>query len=91
MLSKSLWARRPVATALQTRSPFPGHATPARPLPYFTIDFWDSENAYQQFLEANRASYVEPHCSTEALTLKERPVVSSDMPFTTDSSISAPS
>jgi heme-degrading monooxygenase HmoA len=49
---------------------------PARPLYYFTIDLWDSEIAYYQFLEEDRASYVELDRNAEELTLQERQVLS---------------
>ena len=49
---------------------------PARPLYYFTIDFWDSETAYRQFLEANQAFYLELDRSGEELTLQERQIFS---------------
>jgi heme-degrading monooxygenase HmoA len=64
---------------------------PTRPLFYFTIDIWDSEIAYQQFLEANRASYVNLDRSSEKLTLQERKVLSFNLPFTANSSSSVPS
>ncbi|MGB2632864.1 MAG: antibiotic biosynthesis monooxygenase [Candidatus Acidiferrum sp.] len=63
---------------------------PVRPLFYFTIDFWDSENVYQQFLDANRASYVELDRSGENLTRNERRVLSFTIPFTTDFPASVP-
>jgi heme-degrading monooxygenase HmoA len=49
---------------------------PARPLFYFTIDLWDSESAYNQFLQANQALYRELDHSGENLTLKERFILS---------------
>ena len=49
---------------------------PTRSLFYFTVDLWDSETAYNQFLETNRASYRELDCSGEDLTRKERHVFS---------------
>jgi heme-degrading monooxygenase HmoA len=49
---------------------------PSRPLYYFTIDFWDSETAYKNFLEANRAAYDELDGSGEQLTLQERHILS---------------
>lgn len=45
---------------------------PSRTHFYFTLDFWDSESAYQDFLNAHRASYLELDRATEAFTLKER-------------------
>lgn len=44
----------------------------SRSLSYFTLDFWDSESAYQDFQNAHRASYEELDRVTEAFTLKER-------------------
>jgi heme-degrading monooxygenase HmoA len=49
---------------------------PTRSLYYFTIDFWDSEPAYKQFLTANQALYSELDRSHEELTSKERLIVS---------------
>jgi heme-degrading monooxygenase HmoA len=57
---------------------------PARPLFYFTIDIWDSEIAYQQFIDANRASYVELDRNGGKLTLNERRVLLFTIPSTTD-------
>jgi len=45
---------------------------PSRPLYYFTIDFWDSESAYHNFLATNRAAYEEIDRLAEALTIHER-------------------
>jgi heme-degrading monooxygenase HmoA len=45
---------------------------PSRPLLYFTLDFWDSETAYHNFLDANRAAYEELDRCNEGLTLRER-------------------
>jgi heme-degrading monooxygenase HmoA len=55
---------------------------PARPLYYFTIDIWDSEAAYNQFLAANRATYAELDRNGEELTVQERHILtfSLDMP-----------
>jgi hypothetical protein len=57
---------------------------PTRPLFYFTIDLWDSETTYYQFLEANRASYRELDRTAEDFTLQERQVLSFtlDLPTT---------
>lgn len=49
---------------------------PSRVLCYFTLDFWDSEAAYQDFLEAKRAAYEELDRSNEALTRRERHILS---------------
>jgi heme-degrading monooxygenase HmoA len=38
---------------------------PSRTLLYFTIDYWDSENAYCDFLKLNRAAYDEIDRTTE--------------------------
>ncbi len=45
---------------------------PARPLCYFTIDFWDSETAYNLFLAENQSSYLELDRRYAELTLHER-------------------
>jgi heme-degrading monooxygenase HmoA len=55
---------------------------PARPLYYFTIDFWDSEAAYNQFRKENQESYAELDRGGETLTLQERHILS----FTVDPS-----
>jgi heme-degrading monooxygenase HmoA len=39
---------------------------------YFTLDFWDSENDYQLFKQANQESYDSLDQSTEKLTIRER-------------------
>jgi len=49
---------------------------PSRPRYYFTLDFWDSETSYQDFLNANRAAYEELDRCNEGLTLQERHVLS---------------
>ena len=43
---------------------------------YYTVDFWDSENAYRNFLHSNRQAYDELDSSLIDLTLNERHVVS---------------
>lgn len=48
---------------------------PSRPLFYFTLDFWDSETAYQDFLDANRAVYEDLDRSNEGLTRQERHIL----------------
>jgi heme-degrading monooxygenase HmoA len=55
---------------------------PTRPLWYFTIDIWDSESAYHQFLTANQAAYAELDRNGQELTQQERHVLSfyPDMP-----------
>ena len=45
---------------------------PSRTHFYFTLDFWDSESAYQDFQSAHRASYEELDRATETFSLKER-------------------
>jgi heme-degrading monooxygenase HmoA len=57
---------------------------PTRSLFYFTIDFWDSEAAYKNFLAANQASYSKLDRENEELTLHERHVLSFnfDLPTT---------
>jgi heme-degrading monooxygenase HmoA len=49
---------------------------PARPLFYFTIDFWDSETAYENFLSANRAAYEQIDRDTGQLTQHELKIAS---------------
>jgi heme-degrading monooxygenase HmoA len=49
---------------------------PARPLVYFTIDFWDSASAYKKFLTKNRASYRRVNFESEPLTMRERRILS---------------
>ena len=49
---------------------------PTRPLFYFTIDLWDSESAYYDFLNANRTVYEELDHEAGGLTFQERHVVS---------------
>ena len=44
----------------------------SRPLLYFTLDFWDSETAYNNFLNANRTAYEELDRRNEQFTLRER-------------------
>jgi len=45
---------------------------PSRALCYFTLDFWDSETAFQSFLLEHRAPYDELERVTETFTCKER-------------------
>ena len=49
---------------------------PSRPRYYFTIDFWDSEAAYHDFLDANRPAYEELDRAGEGLTVRERHILS---------------
>jgi heme-degrading monooxygenase HmoA len=48
---------------------------PTRSLFYFTIDIWDSETAYENFLETNRTAYEEIDKENEGLTTHERRIV----------------
>ena len=43
---------------------------------YFTLDFWDSEPAYQAFLAANQRAYDELDSALQGLAINERHVVS---------------
>jgi hypothetical protein len=45
---------------------------PARPLSFFTLDFWASEKAYDEFLLNNQSSYEALDRATEGLTDAER-------------------
>jgi heme-degrading monooxygenase HmoA len=56
------------------------HRDPSRPLFYFTIDFWDSETEYENFLSANRAAYEEIDRDTQGLTIQDRPILSFTIP-----------
>jgi heme-degrading monooxygenase HmoA len=49
---------------------------PSRPLFYFTLDFWESEAAYQDFRDANRTAYENLDRSNEGLTRQERHILS---------------
>lgn len=44
----------------------------SRPQIYFTMDLWDSENAYENFKNVNRQAYLALDRQTEGLTLQER-------------------
>jgi len=44
----------------------------SRPRFYFTLDYWDSEIAFQQFKAANHADYAAINRATEPLTISER-------------------
>ena len=46
---------------------------------YFTVYFWDSENAYRGFLHAHRQAYDELDSSLIDLTLNERHVLSFEL------------
>ena len=46
---------------------------------YFTVDFWDSENAYREFLDSYRKAYDELDSSLIDLTLNERHVLSFEL------------
>jgi hypothetical protein len=52
----------------------------SRPLYYFTLDFWDTEAGYREFLGANRVDYDGIDRSCEGLTLCERHIVSFAVP-----------
>jgi hypothetical protein len=45
---------------------------PARPLFFFTLDFWESEEAYDEFLFNNKSTYEALDRATEGLTEAER-------------------
>jgi heme-degrading monooxygenase HmoA len=53
---------------------------PARPEIYFTLDFWDSEPAYENFKKQNQQAYSEIESETESLTVNERLIGSFPMP-----------
>ena len=44
----------------------------SRPRFYYTLDYWDSEKAFEQFKAANHAAYAAIERATESLTLSER-------------------
>jgi len=44
----------------------------SRPRIYFTMDLWDSENAYENFKNVNRQAYQALDRETEGLTFQER-------------------
>jgi heme-degrading monooxygenase HmoA len=52
---------------------------PSREHCYFTLDFWDSETAYRDFLTTNRRAYEQLDSSLQGLTLRERHVVSFEL------------
>jgi len=43
----------------------------SRPRCYFTLDFWDSEKAFEQYKIAYAAAYAELDRATEGLTVSE--------------------
>ena len=45
---------------------------PARPLFFFTLDFWESQTAYDEFLLNNKSSYEGLDRATDGLTDAER-------------------
>jgi heme-degrading monooxygenase HmoA len=51
---------------------------PSRPRFYFTLDFWDSEDTYKEFLSTKRAAYEALDRSNEGLTLHEQHILSFD-------------
>jgi hypothetical protein len=46
----------------------------AQPLHYYTIDYWDLETAYREFLDRYASAYQELDRSSERLTVRERQV-----------------
>jgi heme-degrading monooxygenase HmoA len=44
----------------------------SRPRFYFTLDYWDSESAFDKFKSANQAAYATIDLATEHLTASER-------------------
>ena len=44
----------------------------SRPRFYFTLDYWDSESAFEQFKNANHVAYAAIDRTTESLTVSER-------------------
>jgi heme-degrading monooxygenase HmoA len=44
----------------------------SRPRIYFTMDLWDSEGAYENFINAHRETYNALDQTSEGLTLRER-------------------
>jgi hypothetical protein len=51
-----------------------------------TIDLWDSETAYHQFLETNQALYLELDGCSEELTLQEHHIISFNLDLPSSSS-----
>jgi len=52
---------------------------PSRSSWYFTLDFWDSETAYQDVKRAYRAAYNSIDVETAGLTITERHISSFEM------------
>jgi len=52
---------------------------PSRPLCYFTVDLWDSENAYRTFLSAHQRAYDGLDASLQHLACIERHVLSFEL------------
>jgi heme-degrading monooxygenase HmoA len=44
----------------------------SRPRFYYTLDYWDSESAFERFKAANQAAYAATDRASEHLTLSER-------------------
>ncbi len=44
----------------------------SRPRCYFTLDYWDSEQSFEQFKTAQAAEYAALDRATEGLTISER-------------------
>ena len=44
----------------------------SRPRFYFTLDYWDSESAFDRFKAANQSAYAAIDRATEHLTISER-------------------
>jgi heme-degrading monooxygenase HmoA len=57
---------------------------PSRPLFYFTIDFWESKAAYNNFLTKNRVPYQAIDRAAEGLARHERHILSFKFPATSD-------
>jgi heme-degrading monooxygenase HmoA len=53
---------------------------PSRPFFYLTIDCWDSEADYENFLRANRAAYEEIDRDTQGIMIQERRILSFTIP-----------
>ena len=45
---------------------------PSRTLFYFTLDFWDSDDAFQKFKNLHSENYEKLDRATEGLTVRER-------------------
>jgi heme-degrading monooxygenase HmoA len=44
----------------------------SHPRVYFTLDYWDSQSAFDQFKATNQAAYAAIDLATEPLTVSER-------------------